>query len=793
MIRNYFKTAWRNLASNRFYSLINISGLACGLATALLLLLWVQHERSYDRFHHDNENIFRISAHIDADGDEVAYDIVPGPLSVFAQSVPRIMRINDDDDQVLATADRSRVIDGFHTAYVDSTFFDVFDFRLLSGDKRKPLPDNNSVVLTQTTARKLFGNTEPMGAVIRFSNNNFTVTGILEDFPHNSTLRYDALFPMGYYGQSFTARGGNGEWKTIDQDLANYAFKTFVRLQEGVEPEAVGKEFSRLLKAAFKNESRNIDVKIDFRLQALKDMHLVSFEGNDAPARMVRIFFIIAILILAIASINYINLTTARALARLREVSIRKTVGAGRLQLFFQFISETAVLFFLALLAALVLIAALLPVYRLLTGTDLHLWSDLQHILPLIGYIALGTLLMVSTYPALLLSGFRPLGSMKRTNTSGTGSALFRKALVVTQFTISTGLIVATLVIGRQMEFIRKMDLGYDKDHVFRVPLSSGVVEHIDAVKNELKGKEGVVSIATTDIYDIGDHQWSTGDIEWPGKPAGSHLIIGQAVMDKDFIETMKMELIEGQSFSGTPADSNRYIINEAAALKMGLKPPYVGTPVTFHDRKGTIIGVVRDFNFKPLKEKITPLLFSRWWSGNILYVRTAAGEAEQAIAAVEKQYKKYAGDIPFSYSFIDEQLQAKYVSDQRAGLLFNIFAGIAIFISCLGLLGLSIYTARQRVKEIGIRKVLGAEAFSIARLLSKASVLSVIISFFIASPLTWWLMNRWLADYAYRIDIQWWMFAAGGTLSMVVALLTVGVQTVKAAMANPVDSLRTS
>lgn len=789
MIRNYFKTAWRNLASNRFYSLINISGLACGLATALLLLLWVQHERSYDRFHRDYENIFRITAHIDADGDKVVYNMVPGPISVFARSVPRvtgIVRINDDDDQVLATADRSRVLDGFHTAYVDSAFFDVFDFRLLSGDRSRPLPDHNSVVLTQTTARKLFGNTEPLGAAIRFGNDNFTVTGILEDFPPNSTLRYDALFPMGYYGQSFTAQGGNGEWKTIDEDMANFAFKTFVRLQGDAEPAAAGKEFSRLYKAA-----RNIDTKVDFRLQALKDMHLVSLDGNDAPARMVQIFFIVAILILAIASINYINLTTARALIRIREVSIRKIVGADRLQLFFQFMSETGVLFCLALLAALVLIAALLPAYRLLTGTDLQLSSDLPQILPLIGYTAAGTILAVSIYPALLLSGFRPLESLKRKNISGSGSALFRKALVVMQFTISTGLIVATLVIGRQMEFVRQMDLGYDKDHVFRVPLPSGVIGHIEAVKSELKGKEGVVSISMSDIYDIGDHQWGTGDIEWPGKPAGNQMIIGQAVIDRDFIETMKMELIEGNTFSGTPADSNRYMINEAAALKMGLKPPYVGTPITFHDRKGTITGVVRDFNFKPLKEKITPLLFSRWWSGNILYVRTTAGKTRQAIAAVEKQYKKYAGDIPFSYSFIDEQLQAKYISDQRAGLLFNIFAGIAVFISCLGLLGLSIYTARQRVKEIGIRKVLGAEAFSIARMLSKASVLSVIISFFVASPLTWWLMNRWLADYAYRIDIEWWMFAAAGMLSMIVALLTVGVQTVKAALANPVESLR--
>src|SRR5690606_665552 len=295
------------------------------------------------------------------------------------------------------------------------------------------------------------------------------------------------------------------------------------------------------------------------------------------------------------------------------------------------------------------------------------------------------------------------------------------------------------------------------------------------------------------DMYDITDAGNATGDLEWPGKPANSNLIIAQSSIDEDFIPTMGIQLLEGRNLTGTPADSNLYVVNEAAVQAMGLTPPYVGTPISFHDRPGIIAGVVKDFNFKPLKEKITPLLLYNWWDGNVLYVRTTAAEASSAIKAVEQQYKKYAGDTPapFRYNFVDRQFDVKYRSDQRAGVLFNVFAGIAIFISCLGLLGLSTYTVRQRVKEICIRKVLGASVANILQLLSGGSILLVLLAVIIASPIAWWGMNKWLDDFAFHIDIQWWMFVVAGLAALLIALLTVSWQAIKAAVANPVDSLR--
>ncbi|GGG81120.1 ABC transporter permease [Parapedobacter pyrenivorans] len=788
MIRNYFKTAWRNLKEHKFHTFVNISGLAFGLATAILLLLWVQHEKSYDRFHKDFSRIHRFTAHLDAN---TVWEGVPGPLAIYAQSLPEvegIVRINEWNGQVLATEDRSTVLDGFTTAYVDSTFLSLFNFELLKSRPEQLFPDPYSIVLTESTAKKFFGDDDPLGKVLQFRGDNLTVTGLLHDFPDNSSLAFDAILPMAHYAQRFTADGGNGQWKTIDVDMGSYSFTTFVKLRDGAHPEVVGKKFTQLYK-----DARNGESTVQFNLQPLADMHLVSADGNNAAARMVQIFLLIAIMVLAIAAVNYINLTTARALVRAREVGIRKVVGASKVQLFLQFIVETALLFCFALLVAVGLIVVLLPLYNDIAGKQLHFSLSNMEIWKVIGYSALGTLLAAAIYPALLLSGFQPLQVMKGKMASGVGVTLLRKALVVFQFAISMVLIVATFVISRQMTYMRKLDLGYDKSYVFSVALPDDAVEHIEAVKNELRNHPGIVNVALSDMYDITNMGNATGDLEWPGKPVNSSLIIAQSSIDKDFIPTMGIQLLEGRNLTGTAADSNLYVVNEAAVREMGLTPPYVGTPISFHDRPGTIAGVVKDFNFKSLKEKISPLLFFHWYDGSMLYVRTTAAEASNAIKAVEQQYQKYAGDspAPFKYNFVDQQFEAKYRTDQRAGLLFNIFAGIAIFISCLGLLGLSTYTVRQRVKEIGIRKVLGASVASIVQLLSAGSILLVVLAVVIASPIAWWVMNTWLDDFAFRIDIQWWMFVLAGGAALLIALLTVSWQAIRAAVANPVESLR--
>lgn len=789
MIKNYLKTAWRNLKASKFYTLINMSGLAIGLATAIMLLLWVRHELSYDRFHQDYRNIYLLSAHFMSGDKETSWSGVPGALSVFAKSIPQVrslVRISEDEGQVLADGDRRKLIDGNHTAFVDSTFFSIFDFPLLRGHRQQLFPNSHSAVISRSLAVKIFNSVDVLGKLILFRKEHFTITGVMEDFPENSSLQLDALFPMSLYAQQFTANGGNGDWKTIDEDLGNYAFKTYVKLQASTDPAAAARDFT----AAYK-KARNGDSKTKFTLQNLAGIHLTAIDGNDAALKMVHIFLLVAILLLAIAAINYVNLSTARSLIRAREVGIRKIIGATKFQLFFQFVTETLLLFAVATAIAIGLIFLLMPLYNRISGKALHFSLADAQMWKVIGVSILGTLAASSIYPALVLSSFRPAQSIKGRAAGGMSAGLFRKILVVFQFTISVCLIISTLVISRQMAYVRQMDLGYDKNYVFTVPLSHEVVNHIDAVKNELKKETGVVGVSLSNIYDMSNFGNATGDLNWEGKPEGRSQIIGQALVDEDFIPTMGIQLLEGGNFSGSPADSNHYIVNEAAVKAMGLKPPYVGQPITFHERPGVIIGVMKDFNFQPLKEKITPILFFTRWKGNILFIRTTAKDAQQAIAAAERQYKKYAGDLPFSYSFLDKQFEEKYRADQRAGMLFKLFALIAIFISCLGLLGLATYMAQVRTKEIGVRKVLGASIANVVNLLGKDFILLVALAILLAVPAAWYGMNKWLEDFAYRITIRWWMFALAGLLAIFIAMATISYQAIKAAVANPVNALR--
>jgi ABC-type antimicrobial peptide transport system permease subunit len=716
---------------------------------------------------------------------------VPGPLAVFAKSmseVQSIVRTQNQFDQVLSNKDRTRIFDGNKVATVDSGFFNMFSFQLLKGNRAALFPNINSVVLTKSTAQKLFGDDDAIGKTIIFNKTDFTITGVLKDFPGNSSIQFDAIFPMGYYAQQFTAGGGNGDWKTIDEDMGNFGFTTFVKLQPNANPGKTGLQFSADYKKA-----RNGDSQVSFGLQKLGTIHLVSADGNNVPLRMVQIFMLVVILLLVIASINYVNLSTARSLIRAKEVGIRKIIGAKKQQLFFQFTIETVLLFCFATVLSIILIFLLMPLYNDISGktlsfslTDINVWK-------VVGLAVVGTLVASSIYPSFLLSSFKPIESLKGKISSGLGIATFRKALVVFQFAISVILLVCTIIMGNQMSFIKNKDLGYDKSYVFSVPLTQEVVDHEDAVKNELKNDPAILNVSASDTYDLTNMNSSTGDLDWKTKPANSNMMITQLSADKDFIPTMKMSFVEGSNFTGSPADSSYFILNETAVKKMDLKPPYVGQQISLHGKPGTIKGVLHDFNFQSLKEKISPLIFFNFWSTrNILYVRTTAPHAQQAIASVEKQYKKYAGDVPFKYNFLDKSFEAQYKTDQRSGILFNVFSGIAIFISCLGLFGLAAYTAEVKRKEIGIRKVLGSSVSGIVQMISKDFLKLVIIAIIIAVPVGWWAMNKWLEGFAYRINISWWVFAIAGVVALLIALLTVSFQAIKAAIANPVKSLRT-
>jgi ABC-type antimicrobial peptide transport system permease subunit len=567
----------------------------------------------------------------------------------------------------------------------------------------------------------------------------------------------------------------------------DYSFRTFLLTTPNANTSNIETKLTYLF-----NEAKSGQTPTFFRLQNLADLHLTGIDGDRSALQMVKIMALIAILILLIASINYINLFTARSVIRIKEVSIKKIIGAQKGQLFLQFVSKTLLTFVFALAIATALTILLKPVYDKITGVQLSFSLFDFSSLKILAIALLGTLLISSIYPALLLSSFKPLGVIRDKKFLGVKASSFRKALVVLQFTVSVVLLVGTIVMAKQMAYIQNKDLGYDKSYVFTVPFPGHAVKYSDAIETELLKQQYVSDVAFTDSKDIADITKVNGDITWQGKPDKTVLMAWRICADKNFIPTMKLHFIEGGNFTGMPSDNYKYILNETAVKAMGLKPPYVGTKIGYLKVDGEIAGVIKDFNFKSLKDPIAPLVILSNGFKNILYVRTTGAQAQHAIAAVEKEYKKYAGKTPFSYTFLDKSFEAHYLAQQRTGSLFTIFAAIAIFISCLGLFGLATCTGQMKTKEIGIRKVLGGSVVGIVKLLSKDFLKLVITAIVIATPLAWWAMNKWLLSFAYRININWWIFLVAGASALLIALMTVSFQAIKAAMANPVKSLRT-
>jgi len=790
MIKNYFKTAWRNLTNNKFYSAINITGLAIGLAVGIMILLWVQNELSYDKFHRNANTIYKINSHLGSGTSAQVWEGSPGPLLVFSKQLPEVVnatRVNEIGEQLLFKYQDKK----FHEsklAFVDSTFFSIFDFKLLEGNAARPFPDITSIIITSSEAKKYFGDQPAVGKILTTDQGNFKVSGVVSDFPENSSMQYNMLLPMSLYAEQFTASGGNGDWKTMDEDLGNYYFRTYLQLRQDASPEIVSKKLSKLY---LEKRKADIDAKNNaFTLQSLSSLHLVAADGNTSALQTVRIFLIVGILILCIACINYVNLSTARSMLRSKEVSMRKIIGAARAQLFLQFIIESVVLFAFASALSLVIIYLLLPLYNQISGRHLLFSFSNGTVLVVVVCAVIGSLALSGIYPALQLSAFKPIESLRGKLSMGIKRTTFRKILVVTQFVFSVGLIISTIVISRQLRYMREKDLGFDKEHVFVFWLRPELQSHFQAVRNELLKQPGVVGAASMSGTLAGINS-QTGDTYWDGKEKDRTFLITANAIDKDFIPLMKMKIVQGNNFTGSPADSAHFILNETAIRQAGIKDP-VGKSFTLWDKKGTIIGVVKDFNYESLKTAIAPAIFYYGPSGWAMYVKTTGKDAAKAIAAAQKVWKTYPSEVPFEYSFLDDDFNRMYKDDQRTGTLFNVFAMAAIVISCLGLFGLATYTAQVKTKEIGIRKVLGASVTSLIRLLSREFIILVVTAFIIATPLAWYFMSKWLRDFAYRINITWWVFLLTGLLAIVIALLTVGFQAIKAAVANPVKSLRT-
>jgi putative ABC transport system permease protein len=787
MIKNYFKVAWRNLLQSKFYSLINIAGLTIGLAVGILILLWVQDELSFDNFHSKIKTIYRVNSYLGSGSTKRIWNTAQGTVAPYAlREIPGVknaVRITDVGSSVFSYG--NKLLKEDNAVYTDPSFFKMFDFKLLEGNAKSPFPNDQSVIITQSTAKKYFGDQDPMGKVLQQDHkNNFAVSGVIADFPDNSSINYDMLFPMNIVARLYN---GKDFWKSLDTDWGNFGYTTFLEVQPGTSLKPIGE---KLIRIQVKNAPWiKVSLKDDaYQLQPFSTIHLYPADGSATGMQTVRIFLIVAVLILLIACINYVNLSTARAMLRSKEVSIRKIIGAQRKQLFAQFIIESVLFFCISLVLSFVLIAALMPYYNDISGKQLHfnllgagMWKV---VLMTIG----GTVLASSIYPALLLSSFEPLKALKGKLSLGIGNAAFRKILVTTQFVFSVALIIVTLVIGKQLKYIHEKDPGYDRSQVFSFRMGQ-MQNHLDAVKAELKNQPAVEAVTSSDNKLV-DNGHTTAGVDWAGKDPNASIIVHHMGIDEKFIPVMKIKLIVGNNFTGSKADSTHFILNETAVKVTGIKDP-IGKRFKFQETEGTIIGIAKDFNTASLKEAIEPTVIYYEPKGYVLYVKTTGRNAAKAIAATARLWNQYNPGFPFEYSFMDEQYDSLYKSDQRTGILFSIFTVITIVISCLGLLGLATYTAQIMTKEIGIRKVLGASVSSIVALVSRDFLKLIIISILIASPMAWWAMNKWLQNFAYKIDINWWIFLLAGLFAIIIALVTIGFQAIKAAIANPVKSLR--
>ncbi|GAB3995493.1 ABC transporter permease [Spirosoma daeguense] len=787
MIRSYFRTAWRNLLKNRFYSLINITGLTAGLAVGILILLWVQDELSFDRFHRQSTNIYRLENWAGTGSSRQIWTSTVAPIAEMGKKeLPEIKEATRLSYNYMYSLFKykDKTFNEENTTFADPTLFSMFDFPLIQGNPANPFPDNHSVVLTETTAKRFFGTENPIGKVLTSSNNNsFKVSGVIRDFPKNSSIRRDMILPISLMFDGMYKDKTDG--LNRHNDFHSFNYDTYFVLQPGA---SIVTLTDKLRTIHLRNKPDDTD--LTYLLQPLTDMHLYKADGSEGGIETVRMFSIIALLILVIACINYVNLSTARALLRSKEVSMRKIVGAAKSQLFMQFLIETTLLFSLAATLAFGLMYVLLPAYNQLTQKELILDFTDYRLWRLIGLTIAGTLAASSIYPALLLSSFEPLKALKGKVSARFSEAMFRKALVVTQFAVSVILIASTFIISNQLNYIQSKELGYDKTHVFGFFMRDDMSKHYDAVKTELMSKPGVADVtrASSNIVQIGAQ---TGDNEWDGKEKGETMFIRPISIDKDFIPFFKIKLLQGANFAGTPSDSLHFILNETAVKRARIKDP-IGKSFRLWKDKGTIVGVVKDFHFESMRQKIEPAVFyyrpSQMYA---MYVKTTGQDAQQAVAATQRSFKQYNPDFPFDYAFLDESFNRLYKSEQQTGQLFNLFAGIAILISCLGLFGLATYTAQVRTREIGVRKVLGASVTGIIELLAKDFIKLVLISIVIATPIAWYAMSLWLSDFAYRTDVQWWVFLLAGFVALVIALLTVSFQSIKAALMNPVKSLR--
>lgn len=788
MLKNYLKITWRNLIRNKAHTFINIAGLSVGLACSLLILLWVQNELSTDAYHKNGNRLYWVIERQYYDNKIMGQYATPGVLAdELKKQIPEIeasANVLYGDEYTFQVGDKILKMEGTDAG---DDYFKMLSIPLLQGNAKTALNSPVSLAISRKMAIAFFGSAQQaIGKTIRYENKkNFTVTAVFENDPKTSSHKGD--FVMNWYNYL--------EENSWAKDWGNNGPSTMIMLRADANAAQVDKKITHFLDNLNKDQKKGTFTE-ELGLQPFADSYLHGNFVNGKPEggriEYVHMFTIVAIFILLIACINFMNLTTARSVKRAREIGVRKVVGAVRSVLIKQFIGESLLITSLAVVVSLVLLILLLPVFNQITQKQIDLpFNQPLFWIKLLG-LTLVTGLISGSYPALFLSSFNPVKVLKGAITLDSGTTLFRKGLVIFQFSLSVILITATIIVSRQMAYVQSKNLGYDRENLIYVPMNGELIPKYSTFKDEALHMPGIQSISRISSVPT-NMQSTTGGVNWEDKDPNLNVEFTQISVGYDFVKTLKMKMLAGRDFSKDfPTDSVGYIINEAALKRIKYADP-IGKPLTFWNKKGTIVGLLKDFHFNSLHDEIQPLVirFREQESYGNIMVKTQPGKTKQALASLEKLCRQINPAFPFAYNFSDQEYQKLYQSEQIVTKLSNAFAFLAIFISCLGLLGLAMFTAEQRIKEIGIRKVLGASVSSLFTLLSSEFLILVVIALFIALPVSWYVMQHWLQGFAYRTPMQWWMFGLSGCIIILIAMATVSFQAVKAALVNPIKSLR--
>jgi putative ABC transport system permease protein len=801
MVKNYLTVAWRNIMRSKAYSALNILGLAVGLAVFILIMLFVRAETSYDRYHANGRNIYRVVQEQPGNvylGSNV-FAVTPGPLAAaMVRDFPEVIaatRIDNWGNVLVRVGDKSFMESEIHWA--DPQTFEIFSFPIVRGEGGSALTDPFSVLLSESAAARFFGVGDPVGRTIAMQafemDSEFRVAGVFRDIPANSHFTMDIVAPFETMG------------RIQERDLTRWgsnSFYTYVLLEDGADPRALEAKLVPFIakyeaERGWTHEGRHSR----YFLQALTGIHLHSranFDfGQIGDGRFVFLFASIAVLVLVIACVNYMNLATARSLKRTKEVGLRKVVGAGKGQLVRQFLGDAMVLTFLALTLAVGLVLAALPAFRRFVERDIG-FNPFRDAALAPGLVLLAAVVgaVAGCYPALFVSGFRPVAALRGTGASRAKGRGLRNGLIVFQFAASIALIICTVVVGGQLAFIRNTDMGYDRDQILVLTPRGGVRTGLEAFKNELRSNPAVVSAASSSC--LPNNVTSSTHAQWPGRPEDLEIPIYVVDADYDFPSLFGLELAAGRSFSREfPSDAGgAFLINEAAQKALGWDDPlgreFGRKGPESADARGRIVGVLKDFHMHSLHLSIMPLyVFLDPARSNRVSIKLRGGDIPTAMASIRRTWEKFAPEYPFEYAFFDEIFDRAYRVERRLGTMFSAFAGLAVLIACLGLIGLASFTAEQKTKEIGIRKVLGASSSGIVVLLSREFMKWVVVANVIAWPVGYFAMRSWLENFAYRIDLTVPMFLGAALAAFFVAAATIGAQTWRAAAANPADSIR--